>query len=305
MNLGRSVRLYLADGKATGILTAEIMNWTGHVLAAPRTRVEDAFARPELKRTGVYLLIGPDNEGTDLTKVYVGEGDEIGKRLYSHNKDKEFWDRFVAITSKDMNLTKAHVRYLEGRLLAVLKEAKKAKIENKDIPQFDLLPEADISDMETFLDEIQLVLPVIGVEVFRKPVSNSKLNNEVAAASNEDVKFELSNPKAGIDAIAREDAGDFVVEEGSTGAIREAKSFNERNKAMRDEAFETGQIVKISELNFRLQQDISFNSPSAAAVFLYGTSRNGRTDWLVKGKPVNYGLWKDQVIEQKMHGNYY
>jgi hypothetical protein len=147
---GRSVRLYLADGKATGILTAEIMNWTGHVLAAPRTRFEGAFARPELKRTGVYLLIGTDDEGSDLPKVYVGEGDEIGKRLYSHNKEKDFWERFVAVTSKDMNLTKAHARYLEGRLLTLLKDAKKAKIENKDMPQFDLLPEADIADMEAF-----------------------------------------------------------------------------------------------------------------------------------------------------------
>ncbi|WP_394196355.1 GIY-YIG nuclease family protein [Litoreibacter albidus] len=107
---GRSVKLYLVDGTATGILTAEIMNWTGHVLAAPRTRFEDAFSRDELKRTGVYFLFGPDDEGTDLGKVYVGEGDEIGKRLYQHNKDKPFWERFIAVTSKDMNLTKAHVR---------------------------------------------------------------------------------------------------------------------------------------------------------------------------------------------------
>ncbi len=79
-------------------------------MAAPRTRFEDAFSRDELKRTGVYFLFGPDDEGTDLGKVYVGEGDEIGKRLYQHNKDKPFWERFIAVTSKDMNLTKAHVR---------------------------------------------------------------------------------------------------------------------------------------------------------------------------------------------------
>lgn len=150
MSVGRSVRLYLADGKATGILTAEIMNWTGHVLAAPRTRFEGVLSRPELKRTGIYLLIGPDDQGSDLPIVYVGEGDEVGKRLYSHYKEKDFWERFVAVTSKDMNLTKAHVRYLEGRMLALLADAKKAKIDNKGMPQFDLLPEADIADMETF-----------------------------------------------------------------------------------------------------------------------------------------------------------
>jgi hypothetical protein len=58
MSLGRSVRLYLADGTAMGILTAEIINWTGHTLAGPRTRLEDALKREELRRTGIYLIYG-------------------------------------------------------------------------------------------------------------------------------------------------------------------------------------------------------------------------------------------------------
>jgi hypothetical protein len=154
MGVGRSVRLYLVDGVATGILTAEIMNWTGHVLAAPRTRIESVLRRDELARTGVYFLIGPDDQGSGLDRVYVGEGDEIGKRLYQHNKEKDFWERFVAVTSKDMNLTKAHVRYLEGRLIGMLKTARKVAVENSNAPDFRLLPEADIADMEAFLEEI-------------------------------------------------------------------------------------------------------------------------------------------------------
>lgn len=300
MSAGRSVRLYLADGKATGILTAEIMNWTGHVLAAPRTRFEGAFARDELKRTGIYLLIGPDDEGSDLLKVYVGEGDEIGKRLYTHNKEKDFWERFIAVTSKDMNLTKAHVRYLEGRLLTLLKEARRAKIENKDMPQFNLLPEADIADMETFLEEIQLVLPVVGVEVFRKPASSKPALNKNAETTVFEVKFELINAKAGIVAQAREDAGDFIVEEGAIGALREAISFKDKIKSVRDDAIRTGQITALDEKNFRVEQDISFGSPSAAAVFLFGTSRNGRTDWLVRGQGMNYGAWKDSMIDKAL-----
>lgn len=300
MSSGRSVRLHLADGTATGILTAEIMNWTGHVLAAPRTRFEGAFARNELKRTGVYLLIGSGEEGSDLPRIYVGEGDEIGKRLYSHNKDRDFWERFVAVTSKDMNLTKAHVRYLEGRLLALLKEAKRAKIENKDMPQFDLLPEADIADMETFLEEIQLILPVVGVEVFRRPASKGPLAKATGDLEARPVTFELSNSKAGITARAREDAGEFIVEQGAIGALREAVSFNGKMKSLREDALKTGQIVALNKTNFRVEEDISFGSPSAAAVFLYGTSRNGRADWLVQGKNMNYGAWKDQMIDEEL-----
>jgi len=199
-----------------------------------------------------------------------------------------------------MNLTKAHVRYLEGRLLTLLKEAKKAEIENKDMPQFDLLPEADIADMETFLEEIQLVLPVVGVEFFRRPISKPAWQKLGDAEDDLTVRFELSNTKAGIQATAREDAGEFIVEEGATGAMRQASSFHDKFKMLREDALKTGQITALDERNFRVEQDISFGSPSAAAVFLFGTSRNGRTDWVVVGKGINYGTWKDTVIEAGM-----
>ena len=113
MSDGRSVRLFLAEGTATGIVTAEIINWTGHVITAPRTRLDAALKRPELKGTGIYFLFGT-NFDADLPTVYVGEGDNIAARLSTHSKDeqKDFWERFAAITNKDMNLTKTHVKYL-------------------------------------------------------------------------------------------------------------------------------------------------------------------------------------------------
>jgi hypothetical protein len=319
MAKGRSVRLFLADGTATGILTAEIMNWTGHVLAAPRTRLEDALLRDELRRTGVYFLIGPDDEGTDLLKVYVGEGDEIAKRLYQHNKEKAFWERFIAVTSKDMNLTKAHVRYLEGKLLGLVAAAKKAKLDNKDLPNFGLLPEADIADMETFLEEIQLILPVIGVDLLRRPPSrgvsaapssrppwsaDTGLPTAIETDGNagpldDGPLFVLKNPQAGIDASAREISGEFVIIRGSRGSLKEKSSFNERMKSIRDDAFQTGRALRLDDKTFVVEEDIALSSPSAAAVFLYGTSRNGRADWLVEGRGVSYGAWKDALIERR------
>lgn len=106
MGKGRSVKIFLAEGSATGIVTAEIINWTGHTLAAPRTRLDAALKREELKRTGIYILYS-DSFGGDLPAVYVGEGDDISSRLRSHSRDsdKDYWDRFIAVTSKDMNLT--------------------------------------------------------------------------------------------------------------------------------------------------------------------------------------------------------
>lgn len=294
MKKGRSVRLYLADGTSTGIITAEIMNWTGHGLCAPRIRFEDAIRREELKRTGVYILIG-DAFDQELSIVYVGEGDDISERLKAHAKDsnKDYWTKFVAFTSKDMNLTKAHVKYLEARLIALLYQAKKCTVDNKTAPTFDKLPEADISDMETYLDEMQLILPVLGIDIFRKPIIPNSAPIEETT-----VLFKILNSNKGINAKAVETDGIFVVLKGSKGSLHKTGSFQAGIKDMRDRGLEAGRIHAIDDAQFELMDDFEFSSPSAAAVFLYGTSRNGRTDWIVDGTGVNYGEWKNAKIEQ-------
>ncbi len=286
MTKGRSVRLFLAEGTPTGVLTAEIVNWTGHVLSAPRAKLDVALKRDELKRTGIYVLYGAPFEA-DLPSVYVGEGDDISKRLYSHSKDenKDFWDRFVAITNKDLNLTKAHVKYLEGRLISLLKTAKKSEVVNRTEPEFDRLPEADISDMETFLEEIQLVLPVIGVEFFRKAGTSSISQTLVP-------EFYLRHAKKGINATAAEIDGEFVLKAGSVGDLKESSSFHERIADLRKQVLASGRAIETNGGCFELTDDVAFSSPSAAAVFLFGTSRNGRTDWLLKGSQQTYGDWK-------------
>ena len=38
---GKTIRIYLVDGVPSGTLTAEIMNWTGHAIVFPRTRMAD------------------------------------------------------------------------------------------------------------------------------------------------------------------------------------------------------------------------------------------------------------------------
>ncbi len=36
---GRTIRIFLADGSPNGVLTAEIMNWIGKAVVAPRARL--------------------------------------------------------------------------------------------------------------------------------------------------------------------------------------------------------------------------------------------------------------------------
>lgn len=236
---------------------------------------------------------------SSLPSVYVGEGDDISKRLYAHSKDegKEFWDRFVAVTSKDMNLTKAHVKYLEGRLISLLSEARKSVLTNRTEPTFDRLPEADISDMEAFLLEIQLVLPVIGIDVFRKVVSTrepSQTEKDFKAVS-----FVLEHKSKGIKAAAVEVDGEFVMQTGSIGDFYETSSFSPKIKELREQLIESGRVEVLDGKKLRLTENVAFTSPSAAAVFLFGTSRNGRFDWKLKGSGKSYGDYKDALLSQK------
>src|SRR5690554_7182301 len=122
MSHGRGIRLFLVDGTPNGLLTAEIMNWTGHALTGPRTKLTELVQRPECGRTGVYFLVGPDPDNAMRPLVYIGESDDVAKRLKQHNRPepqggKDFWERVCLITSKDQNLTKAHVKYLESQLI--------------------------------------------------------------------------------------------------------------------------------------------------------------------------------------------
>ena len=159
--------------------------------------------------------------------------------------------------------------------------AKKCRVENKTAPNFDRLPEADISDMETYLDEIQLILPVVGINLFRKPLGKNKEKPQQKRTT-----FTTRNPNKGIDARACEIDGVFVLLKGSLGSLNERVSFKGGIKVARDRAMTSQVIEPYGNQQFRVLEDIEFSSPSAAAVFLYGTSRNGRTDWKLYGENI-------------------
>ena len=156
--LGRTVRLFLVDGSASGLITAEIMNWTGHVLVGSRSGLPVFLKRSELERTGIYFLTGPHPEDPDTPQVYIGESDIVSKRLRQHSKDsnKDFWERTCVVTSKDQNITKAHARYLESELISMANSAGIAALVNGTAPPRVPLPEADESDMKFFIDQLLL-----------------------------------------------------------------------------------------------------------------------------------------------------
>lgn len=79
--------------------------------------------------------------------AYIGQSDDVATRLRHHEAGKDFWTEVVVITSKDLNLTSAHVRYLEARLVRLVKAIGRVPLENGNEPTGGAdLPEAGAVD---------------------------------------------------------------------------------------------------------------------------------------------------------------
>lgn len=307
MSKGKSVRLFLADGTPGGLLTAEIMNWTGHVVAAPRSDLAALLKRPEAARTGIYILLGDDPDSVGGQMAYIGEGDDVSKRLYHHARSedrngKDFWDRAIVLTSKDANLTKAHARYLESRFIELALRANRARLTNGTNPPAIALPEADMSDMEYFVEQSKIVLPVLGVNIFRAPVATSTpLQTEPATTRMDSPRFEMRLKRYGITATAHEFDGEFTVLEGSAARLTWTGSSSHSYAALRKKLEKDGTIVPTPDgSKRRFTRNHVFASPSAAAAVVAGRSANGRTSWLLQNSPMTYGQWETKGIDEAM-----
>jgi hypothetical protein len=262
--------------------------------------------RPELSRTGIYFLIGENPHNPLEPMVYIGEGDQVKTRLYAHAKSedqngKDFWNRTIVFTSKDANLTKAHARYLESRFIAMAAQAKRAKLDNGTSPETVMLPEADISDMDDFISQAEIILPLLGVNFLR----SIKVASIPAPPGDKSPESEAAGPlletklkKFDIVARAREIDGEFVVLAGS-GARTGWSGVKHSYGPLKQELEASGIITVTSDGKTSVfSQDRAFSSPSAAAAMIVGHSANGRVEWKVAGSGITYGDWQDMKLEE-------
>lgn len=302
---GKQLRLFLVDGTAGGLITAEIVNWTGHVLKGAREKLLEIRSRPEAHRTGVYILLG-DNEETGGRMAYIGQSDDVSKRLLNHDTGKDFWSEVVVITSKDMNLTSAHVRFLEARLIQLANSIRRVPLENGNTPTGGAeLPEADTSDMQYFIDQLRVVLPVLGVDIFRGRAAGDGYSADATFPPSptpvESPVFLLRN-KSGVDARAQVVDGEFTVLAGSrvVASMPDRGGYNtnsarqyELRQRQHAQLLADGSIEAGPGVVRTLTRDVVFTSPSAAgAVSLGVVSVNGRTAWVAEGSGTTYAEWE-------------
>ena len=305
MSLGRSLRLFLVDGTPNGLLTAEIMNWTGHVLTGPRSKLAELVQRPECGRTGVYFLVGPDPENNLRFKVYIGESDDVAKRLKQHNRPeasegtaggKDFWEKVCLVTSKDQNLTKTHVKYLESLLISIANQVGRCELLNGTAHDYGNLPESDRADMAFFLEQIRTVLPVLGFDFLRelsKP--SAAVSTSLVAQVSSSPRFNLEVPRYGISAQGQEIDGEFFVLKGSKARVEWVGTERGYQGLFKQLVAERLLVAQGSD-NLVFSDDYAFSSPSAAAAVVCGRSANGRTSWVVEGTGQTYAAWQDQQL---------
>ena len=266
-----SLRIFVADGDPDGLRVVERSNWIGKALIFPRSLLPTVKKRDELGQTGVYLLLGPREDG-EGEMLYVGEGDPIRPRLESHYAQKDFWSRAVCFVAAPGQLNKAHVQFLEANLVRLAKAAKRLPLDNGNTPTEPTLSEADRADMLVFLQHMLGMLPVLGVQAFEQAAPAA-----VAAAPL------LVCKGKGVVASGYESTQGFVVKAGSQAVGEAVPSMQQHVRGMydvRQELIGNGVLSPALEgSGYRFTQDFVFTSPSTAAAVVLGRSANGRIEW--------------------------
>ena len=233
------------------------------MFVVPRSNLSYLNTQEKLQKPAFYILLGEDE--STKPQAYIGETENFKERVKDHDSKKSFWQKALIFVSKDADMTKVDVQYLEHKAIA---EAKKANAfvlsDNKQIPKAPNLPEHQQDSIDEFFEDVKFLASFIGCNIF-----------EVSQPKEEHLFYTKGR---GCNAKGFYSSDGFTVLKGSIVAPTMVPSFNwkeKREKMLQDyTANENGILV--------LTSDKTFSSPSTAADFCIGSSNNG---WLV---------WKDK-----------
>lgn len=276
--MGKKLTVYLIDGTAYGPRLSEIGNWVGKAIYSPRASINKIIKREEFNNPGIYCLKGDPTDNAFDERIYIGEAENIRSRLKQHLSDsnKDFKE-LIFFVSKDELLTKTQIRYLESRLVQLAIEAKTAQIDNGNSPSLPTLHEADISDMEYFLEQIKLILPVMG---FKFLISSTVKEVPLSESIEKNIAHETYYIKTKtFKATMKETDQGYIVLKGSEAKKVLSKSCTKTYRSMRRKLVETEIMIDYND-KLVFAEDTVFNSPSAASNMILGRNSNGFTEWV-------------------------
>jgi hypothetical protein len=264
-----TIKLFLVHGDPKRLRTAEISNWTGKAVSGPRTEFEGALAREESGKSGIYFLTGSDPD-SGKPAIYIGEAECVRDRIKNH-QGKDFWNQVTFFVSKDENLTKAHIRHLEGELLALARVAGRAVVANSQ-GSGSKLPESDRGEMEVFLEKINQLLPVLGIDLLVPMTGSTTADAPTSTLLNCEIK--------GLKATGFRSANGFLIQKGSeaVGSERPSSEKWPWTRNLRQRLKDEGALVADGD-RLVFTRDVEFASPSAAAAVVHGGHANGLTAW--------------------------
>lgn len=269
MAYGKTIELFLVNGTADSLITAELSNWNGKAIKIPRIEIASC-SREDITQAGVYFLFCKEDDDSD--SVYIGEAENVKERLVQHlrdyqsEKEKYYWNSAVIFVGRDLN--KALIRYLENRFVDIARKCKRYLVLTKNTYRNTVMKESQIAVMEEFIDNVQILINALGYKVLEPLVQAESADSSVG----DDVLYLTSGS---VHASGRVTAEGFVVFAGATvNEKTSAKSLSAGMQKLRQKLFEAGKVDKLVTT-----EDILFSSSSAAADFILGYSVSGPKTW--------------------------
>lgn len=258
----KTIKLFLMDCKVDGRIKCELSNSNIIAYKIPKTMLKECKNREDMSYEGVYILFG-DKDGDPY--VYIGESENVYKRLVQHLSDKDFWNECLIFVRNDNSFNKGNIRYLENSLFMKVKEAKRVKVENNKSTTESPLTESEISEMIEVIDIIEMITSSLGYKIFNKVVTEKEVKSD-------DLYYINS---IGLKASGVQTSDGFIVFKGSqsNSEFKEASSKSLRNRwnELREK--------KIVNKNNIFSKDTLFLSPSTAVAMVLGRNSNGLTEW--------------------------
>lgn len=267
--MGKKITLFLVDELPKGIREVRIDQWIGKAVCIPRNRLKSFYAKELNSSACVYFLLGSSESG-DLLNVYVGETDLFSNRLNDHNYKKDWWSEIVVFYSTEGSLVKTGAKYLEHVCIKRLMEAGKCNLMNGNNPALTTIMKEDISGLEYFFTNINIVMPLLGYDIFEQ--------NLIKDVKSKGLPVVCKGKGAVANGLWLED-GRVIVLKGSAATKDNAPNFETHNyRKLKDKMLKIGRL-KVEGDYLIFADDYEFNSPSAAAAIVLARSADGPSEW--------------------------
>lgn len=271
MKHGKQLRLFLPDGSASGPRYYELVNWTGQALVLPVSRIKELVsgAWPEFERPGIYFVRGQSEEGHP--RLYIGESENVANRVQGHPAGLGFETAEVLLfSSKDDNLTKSHVLWLEIQLIQRAEAAKRITLSNTKKPPLKTLSKAEEATMVEFIENVELVAQTAGYPYFKAVQGRPKLAVE---------KLYVHKETQGLRATAIRTDDGFVVLAGSQASGEPKPTLAKGYLQQREDLIDQGVLQASGDGKLVFSVDAIFASSSAAAAIIAGYPSSGPKNW--------------------------